>query len=222
MKEKLCGILAVCLAAVTVLAGCGKQGQGSEPVPGGQTQGGESTPGQQESSQPAVSEELLSGKHHIKINMKDYGVIEVELDADQAPITVTNFVNLAKAGFYDGLTFHRIIEGFMMQGGDPNGNGTGGSDQEIKGEFSENGVDNSLSHTRGAISMARTNIPDSASSQFFIMHQDGTALDGKYACFGYVTSGMEIVDEICENAVETDGMVPAEYQPVIESIEVVD
>lgn len=229
MKKKLSVILAVCLAAVTVLAGCGKQGQGSEPVPGGQTQGGqtqggESNPGQQESSQPAVSEELLSGKHHIKIHMKDYGVIEVELDADQAPITVTNFVNLAKAGFYDGLTFHRIIEGFMMQGGDPKGNGYGGSDQEIKGEFSENGVNNTLSHTRGAISMARTDIPDSASSQFFIMHQDGTALDGKYACFGYVTSGMEIVDEICENAVVTDGngTVPAENQPVIESIEVVD
>ncbi len=225
MKRKLCGILAICLAALAVLAGCGKQGEGSEPAPGGQTPGGEGTPGQQESSQPAEQEEeLLSGKHHIKINMKDYGTIEVELDADQAPITVTNFVNLAKDGFYDGLTFHRIIEGFMMQGGDPRGNGTGGSGQEIKGEFSDNGVDNSLSHTRGAISMARSLFPDSASSQFFIMHQDGTALDGQYACFGYVTSGMEIVDEICENAVVIDGngTVPSENQPVIDSIEVVD
>lgn len=207
-------------------AGCGKQGQGSDPVPGGQNQGGESAEGQQESSQPAEQEqeELLSGKHHIKINMKDYGTIEVELDADQAPITVTNFVNLAKDGFYDGLTFHRIIEGFMMQGGDPRGNGTGGSGQDIKGEFSDNGVENTLSHTRGAISMARSTLPDSASSQFFIMHQDGTALDGQYACFGYVTSGMEIVDEICENAVVIDdnGTVPSENQPVIESVEVVD
>lgn len=224
MKKRLCGILAICLATAAVLAGCGKQGQGSDPVPGGQTQGGESTEGQQESSQPAEQEQLLSGKHHIKINMKDYGTIEVELDADQAPITVTNFVNLAKDGFYDGLTFWRIIDGFMMQGGDPRGNGTGGSGQEIKGEFSENGVENTLSHTRGAISMARSSLPDSASSQFFIMHQDGTALDGKYACFGYVTSGMEIVDEICENAVVIDGngTVPSENQPVIESIEVVD
>lgn len=224
MKKKLCSILTICLVMGAALAGCGKQGQGSDPAPGGQSQGGESTAEQQESSQAAQEDELLSGKHHVKINMKDYGTIEVELDADQAPITVTNFVNLAKEGFYDGLTFHRIIEGFMMQGGDPNGNGTGGADQNIKGEFSANGVDNPLSHTRGAISMARSTMMDSASSQFFIMHQDGTFLDGQYACFGYVTSGMEIVDEICENAVVTDdnGTVPAENQPVIESIEVVD
>ncbi|MBD5530091.1 MAG: peptidylprolyl isomerase [Lachnospiraceae bacterium] len=228
MKKKLCGILTIGFVIAAVLSGCGKPGQGSDPVPGGQSQGGTIESGQQESSQPVGQEseqdELLSGKHHVKINMKDLGTIEVELDADQAPITVTNFVNLANDGFYDGLTFHRIIEGFMMQGGDPNGNGSGGSEQEIKGEFSQNGVNNTLSHTRGAISMARTTIPDSASSQFFIMHQDGTFLDGQYACFGYVTSGMEIVDEICENAVVTDdnGTVPAEYQPVIESIEVVD
>lgn len=216
MKKTICNILAIGIIMVTVLAGCGRQGQGSDPAPGGQTQGGEGATGQ--------PDELLSGKHHVKINMKDYGTIEVELDADQAPITVTNFVKLAGEGFYDGLTFHRIMEGFMMQGGDPNGNGTGGSDQEIKGEFSHNGVNNTLSHTRGAISMARTTVPDSASSQFFIMHQDGTGLDGEYACFGYVTSGMEIVDEICENAVVIDdnGTVPAQYQPVIESIEVVD
>ena len=223
MKKKLCSILAICLAMTAVLAGCGRQGQGAEPAPGGQ--GGGDASEQQESGQPTEQEEeLLSGKHHIKINIKDYGTIEVELDADQAPITVTNFVNLAKDGFYDGLTFHRIIEGFMMQGGDPRGNGTGGSGQEIKGEFSVNGVNNTLSHTRGAISMARSTFPDSASSQFFIVHQDYTSLDGQYACFGYVTSGMEIVDEICENAVVIDdnGTVPAKDQPVIESIEVVD
>lgn len=217
MKKRLCGILAICLATAAVLVGCGRQEQGEDPASGGQSEG---TADQQESEQ----EELLSGSHHVKINMKDYGTIEVELDADQAPITVTNFVNLAKDGFYDGLTFHRIIEGFMMQGGDPRGNGRGGSGQEIKGEFSENGVDNTLSHTRGAISMARSDLMDSASSQFFIMHQDGTYLDGKYACFGYVTAGMEIVDEICENAVVIDGngTVPSENQPVIESVEVVD
>lgn len=220
MRKKICAILAIVLATTTVLFGCGTQGQGSDSAPSGQSQGENPASEQQESGQ----DELLSGKHHVKINMKDMGAIEVELDADQAPITVTNFVKLAQDGFYDGLTFHRIIEGFMMQGGDPNGDGSGGSDQEIKGEFSANGVDNTLSHTRGAISMARTQIPDSASSQFFIMHQDGTYLDGQYACFGYVTDGMEIVDEICENAVVTDGngTVPAEYQPVIESIEVVD
>lgn len=228
MKKKICAILAIALATTTVLIGCGKQGQGSEPAPGGQSQRGETESGQLASSQSASQEsgqdELLSGKHHVKINIKDMGTIEVELDADQAPITVTNFVNLAKDGFYDGLTFHRIMDGFMMQGGDPNGDGSGGSAQEIKGEFSANGVDNTLSHTRGAISMARTKIPDSASSQFFIMHQDGTYLDGQYACFGYVTDGMDIVDDICENAVVTDGngTVPAENQPVIESIEVVD
>ncbi len=228
MKKKICAILAIALATTTVLIGCGKQGQGSDPAPGGQSQRGETESGQLASSQSAQQEsgqdELLSGKHHVKINIKDMGTIEVELDADQAPITVTNFVNLAKDGFYDGLTFHRIMDGFMMQGGDPNGDGSGGSAQEIKGEFSANGVDNTLSHTRGAISMARTKIPDSASSQFFIMHQDGTYLDGQYACFGYVTDGMDIVDDICENAVVTDGngTVPAENQPVIESIEVVD
>lgn len=228
MKKKICAILAIALATTTVLIGCGKQGQGSDPAPGGQSQRGETESGQLASSQSASQEsgqdELLSGKHHVKINIKDMGTIEVELDADQAPITVTNFVNLAKDGFYDGLTFHRIMDGFMMQGGDPNGDGSGGSAQEIKGEFSANGVDNTLSHTRGAISMARTKIPDSASSQFFIMHQDGTYLDGQYACFGYVTDGMDIVDDICENAVVTDGngTVPAENQPVIESIEVVD
>lgn len=223
MKKKLCSILAICLAMTAILAGCGNQGQGAAPAPGGQ--GGEDASERQESGQPTEQEEeLLSGKHHIKINIKDYGTIEVELDADQAPITVTNFVNLAKDGFYDGLTFHRIIEGFMMQGGDPRGNGTGGSGQEIKGEFSVNGVNNNLSHTRGAISMARSTFPDSASSQFFIVHQDSTSLDGQYACFGYVTSGMEIVDEICENAVVLDnnGTVASDSKPVIESIEVVD
>ncbi len=110
----------------------------------------------------------MSGKHHVEINVKDYGTIKAELDADIAPITVTNFVKLAKEGFYDGLTFHRIISGFMIQGGDPLGNGTGGSDETIKGEFTQNGIENSLSHTRGTISMARSQDMDSASSQFLL------------------------------------------------------
>lgn len=171
-----------------------------------------------------VQEELLTGKHHVEIAIKDYGTVSVELDADAAPITVTNFLKLAGDGFYDGLTFHRIINGFMIQGGDPLGNGTGGSDEKIKGEFSTNGVENSLSHTRGAISMARSQQMDSASSQFFIVHEDSLYLDGQYACFGYVTEGMEFVDDICEATPVTDnnGTVAAENQPVIESIVVVD
>lgn len=129
-------------------------------------------------------------------------------------------MKLAKSGFYDGLTFHRIMEGFMMQGGDPNGNGTGGSENTIVGEFSDNRYDNQLSHTRGAVSMTCSKVYDSASSQFFIVHEDSTFLDGQYAVFGYVTEGMEIVDEICEAAEPTDGngTIPAEKQPVITTI----
>lgn len=163
--------------------------------------------------------------HHVEITVKDYGTIKVELNATEAPITVENFIALAEDGFYDGLTFHRVIEGFMIQGGDPNGNGTGGSGENIKGEFSANGVANSLSHTRGAISMARAKSNDSASSQFFIVHQDSVFLDGQYACFGYVTEGMEVVDAICEEVPvvpDQDGFVLKENQPVIESIKVID
>lgn len=154
------------------------------------------------------------------ITVKDYGDIVVQLDENAAPLTVANFVSLAKDGFYDGLTFHRIIDGFMIQGGDPLGNGTGGSDETIKGEFSSNGVDNPISHVRGVISMARSNAPDSASSQFFIVQADSTYLDGEYAGFGYVTSGMDIVDQICKDVPVQDnnGTVNAEDQPIIESI----
>lgn len=152
--------------------------------------------------------------------MEGYGTITLALDAAAAPVTTENFVSLAKAGFYDGLTFHRIIEGFMIQGGDPNGNGTGGSEQTIKGEFSANGVENDLSHTRGAISMARSEDYDSASSQFFIVHEDSTFLDGGYAAFGYVTEGMDVVDAICADAQPTDGngSIAPEDQPVIKSV----
>ena len=164
------------------------------------------------------------GKHHAKIKVKDYGTIEVELDGDTAPITVANFIKLVNEKFYDGLTFHRIMSGFMIQGGDPLGNGTGGSDETIKGEFSSNGVENNISHKRGVISMARSSDPDSASSQFFIMHQDSTYLDGEYAAFGKVTKGMKVVDKICEDATPTDGNGTIEKadQPVIDSIRMVD
>ena len=166
----------------------------------------------------------LSGKHHVEIVIRDYGTIAVELDADAAPITVANFLKLAKSGFYDGLTFHRIINGFMMQGGDPEGTGMGGSSEKIKGEFSANGVKNDLLHTRGAISMARSQAMDSASSQFFIVHQDSTFLDGQYACFGYVTDGMDVVDAICETVpvVDNNGTVQDGHQPVMETIRVID
>lgn len=154
------------------------------------------------------------------IEIENYGTITVALDKTSAPVTVDNFINLATSGFYDGLTFHRIMEGFMMQGGDPKGDGSGGSDSKIVGEFKQNGYDNNLSHTRGAISMARAMAYDSASSQFFIVHEDSTFLDGTYAGFGYVTEGMDIVDQICEEAVPTDnnGTIPKEAQPVIKTI----
>ncbi len=168
------------------------------------------------------NENLLTGKHYVEITIKNYGKIDLELDADVAPITVTNFINLVNDNFYDGLTFHRIIDGFMIQGGDPLGNGTGGSDKTIKGEFSDNGVNNSISHVRGVISMARSNSYDSASSQFFIVHEDSTFLDGKYAAFGKVTSGMDIVDKLAKVKVEDgNGTVSKENQPIIESIKVI-
>jgi len=159
--------------------------------------------------------------YYADIEIQDYGTITVQLDQASAPITAANFVSLAESGFYDGLTFHRIIEGFMMQGGDPEGNGTGGSDKNIVGEFTANGYDNTLSHTRGAISMARSSDYDSASSQFFIVHEDSSAsLDGQYAVFGYVTEGMDVVDAICETAEPTDsnGTITTEEQPVITSV----
>ncbi|MCR4671932.1 MAG: peptidylprolyl isomerase [Lachnospiraceae bacterium] len=154
------------------------------------------------------------------IDIKDYGAITVELDAEAAPITVANFLKLTDQGFYDGLTFHRIISGFMIQGGDPLGNGMGGSDENIKGEFAANGVRNPISHKRGVISMARAMDPNSASSQFFIMHENAPYLDGQYAAFGYVTSGIEVVDKICENVpvIDRNGTVLKNDQPVIESI----
>ena len=208
MKRKI-GIAAAIILALFVVTGCQKQ---------------EETPKKSEQKKTEASEELLSGTHHAEIQVKDYGTITVELDADTAPITVTNFVNLAKDGFYDNLTFHRIMDGFMIQGGDPNGDGTGGADQTIKGEFSSNGVENEISHTRGTISMARAQDPDSASSQFFIVQEDSDYLDGNYAAFGHVTIGMEIVDQICKDVpVEDDnGTVKAENQPVIEKITITD
>ena len=178
----------------------------------------------EENEESEVNDMYSSGTHHAQIVVKDYGTISLELYADIAPITVSNFAKLVNEGFYDGLTFHRIIEGFMIQGGDPLGNGTGGSDENIKGEFAMNGVQNSISHVRGTISMARATSYNSASSQFFIMQEDTPSLDGQYAAFGKVTDGIEIVDKICKDTQveDSNGTVLKENQPVIEKITMID
>ncbi len=184
----------------------------------------------QDASAEATSEvdpddPYATGIHHATIEVEGYGTIEVSLNANVAPITVSNFCHLAEEGFYDGLTFHRVVPGFMIQGGDPSGDGTGGSGQTITGEFSDNGVENDIPHVRGTISMARSSDYDSASSQFFIMQETTSSLDGQYAAFGTVTSGMEVVDAICEQvtvADEASGYVAPEDQPVITSVTIVD
>lgn len=243
-------LLLIMAALVICLAGCGgrssssTQGSGADNVvdtadSGDKSDGAvtgqateesdeladESDESTDEKDEPVEkSDEPISGKHHVEMVIEKYGTIKLELDADTAPITVANFVKLAKDGFYDGLTFHRIIDGFMIQGGDPLGNGTGGSEQNIKGEFSANGVENHISHTRGVISMARAQDNDSASSQFFIMHKDAAYLDGEYAAFGKVTEGIEIVDEICKDTpvIDNNGTVEAGKQPRIKRVRVVD
>lgn len=202
------GIFAAGILSVSLLAGCNSQKE-------------EALKEEQTSKSEAVDLENQETMQ-AEIKVKDYGTIMVDLYPEIAPITVENFVKLAEDGFYDGLTFHRIIKGFMIQGGDPKGDGTGGAEETIKGEFSKNGVENPLSHKRGVISMARSQMPDSASSQFFIVHEDSTYLDGEYAAFGCVTEGMDVVDKICEEVTGQDqnGMLPNENQPVIESITV--
>ena len=213
MKKRT--FLLFALLAMLVLTACG-----------GKSNAQTDTSAPDDSSQQTTADDTAEpiGQHHAQITVKDYGTIDIELDGDVAPISVQNFIDLANDGFYDGLTFHRIITGFMMQGGDPTGTGMGGSEDNIKGEFSANGVKNDLSHTRGAVSMARSNDYDSASSQFFIVQQDSTYLDGQYACFGYVTNGMDVVDTICDNTPVTDdnGTVEAANQPVIESVKIID
>ncbi len=206
MKKLIIMLLALAMLLSCVLTSCGSVDEGMTP------------------SDENTLPEGVEGEYTVEITVEDYGTITVVLDSDSAPITVENFVTLARDGFYDGLTFHRIIANFMIQGGDPKGNGTGGSDKEIEGEFPSNGVNNKLKHTRGAISMARSKLPNSASSQFFIVHKDSPHLDGDYACFGYVTSGMNIVDQICADAKPTDrnGTIPASAQPVIKSVKVIE
>ncbi len=158
----------------------------------------------------------------VRITMKDGGVIDLELDEKAAPITVENFLKLVNAKFYDGTIFHRVISGFMIQGGDPQGTGMGGPGWTIKGEFAQNGVNNPISHKRGVISMARAMDPDSAGSQFFIMHADGEFLDGQYAAFGHVVKGMDVVDRIASTRTNRwAGDRPYEDQ-VMETVRVVE
>lgn len=225
MKKITVWLLTLAFAA-TMLAGCGSKTDTTETTETTEATSAadETSDGAADTADTSENEELLTGLHHVTIDVQDYGTISLELDADTAPISVTNFINLANEGFYDGLTFHRIISGFMIQGGDPNGNGTGGSEKTIKGEFSANGVENDISHVRGVISMARANGPDSGSSQFFIVHEDSTFLDGQYAAFGHVTDGMDVVDAICEAVPVQDnnGTVAAADQPVITAVTVVD
>ena len=201
--SKRCGILILVLSAVLLLTACGSK---TAPEP---------------AAKPAGSAGQL---RHAEITVKDYGTIKLELDEGAAPITVANFIQLAQSGFYDGLTFHRIMDGFMIQGGDPDGNGTGGSKETIKGEFAKNGVDNPISHVKGTISMARSNDPNSARSQFFITVADATFLDGSYAAFGRVTEGMEVAEQIAKDArpIDSNGTIPPEQQPVIEKIVITD
>lgn len=168
---------------------------------------------------------LTEESYTIEIEIENYGVITAVLDAKTAPITVENFINLINEDFYNGISFHRIINGFMMQGGDPDGDGTNNEGTPtIKGEFAYNGVENNISHTRGTLSMARSSSYNSAASQFFIMHQDDTRLDGQYAAFGKVTDGMDIVDEICTKTPVTDknGSVAKANRPIIKEIRIVE
>ncbi|MBQ3266870.1 MAG: peptidylprolyl isomerase [Atopobiaceae bacterium] len=207
--------------AVALLPGCGGSAE-TTATSGDDQQATEETAATDDEA--GDEDPYATGIHHVIIDVEGYGQIEVEVNANAAPITVSNFCHLVEDGFYDGLTFHRIIAGFMIQGGDPLGNGTGGSSQTITGEFSSNGIMNPIQHKRGVISMARSQDPNSASSQFFIMHQDAESLDGNYAAFGRVTSGMEVVDAIAENTPVEDenGTVAPENQPRITSITLVD
>lgn len=203
MKKKLIYLCLLSLLSVSLLTGCGKNKNKDNPN--------------------YNSDNYLSGTHYALMEIENFGNIYMALYADAAPATVTNFVNLVNEGFYNGLSFHRIINNFMMQGGDPDGTGSGGSKYTIPGEFEVNGFKNVISHERGTLSMARADDYNSASSQFFITHQDMVSLNGYYAAFGRVISGIGIVDAICSTIpVEDDnGTVRPEYQPIIKSITII-
>lgn len=218
MNPLVWGIGAIVVVAIVIIAAVVLTQKAPSTTSGAQNSANPTATTSAETYTPPALEKDVT--YTARIDVKDYGTITVELDQSVAPVTCANFVELANSGFYDGLTFHRIMDGFMIQGGDPEGTGFGGSEHEIVGEFSENGHENNLSHKRGTISMARSDDPNSASSQFFIVHEDSTFLDGKYAAFGTVTDGMDVVDAICKDAQPTDGngAIAAKDQPVINSV----
>lgn len=231
MKKKLLIILLLLLSCPFLLSGCDKK----------EKQEDNNSKEQTKEEEKIVTEEITEGEiegykfketdkvtERVKIQMQNGDIILIVLSNSDAPITIANFQKLVSEHFYDGLTFHRIMKDFMIQTGDPNGNGTGGSDEEIKGEFSLNGVKNDMSHTRGVVSMARrggnpetAETMNSASSQFFIVHQDSTYLDGNYAAFGKVFAGMDVVDKLAETEVGPDGQTPV-VKPVIKSIRFIE
>lgn len=200
----------------SLLAGCSQQTQTAS-----QTDGASEKP--QETAK-AETQDLIEETVYVEMEVENYGTILLELDGKAAPVTVTNFVNLVNDKFYDGITFHRIMDGFMIQGGDPTGTGYNGSGTTITGEFAQNGYDNPISHTAGTISMARSNDPNSASSQFFICVADDQFLDGSYAAFGHVIEGMDVCLKIASDAkpVDDNGTIKPEEQPVIKYAKVVE
>ena len=209
----------ICLTVIFAGSGCDSK-NASKALKEAQTETESQTPAEASENLQGVDDKEAN-RQVIEIVMNDGSVMELELYPDVAPATVENFMKLVNEGFYDGLTFHRIISGFMIQGGDPEGTGFGGSKDTIKGEFASNGFENNLSHERGVISMARAQNPNSASSQFFICHADSKFLDGQYAAFGRMTSGFEVLDKLAQTPVEdSNGTVARENQPVIKTITV--
>ena len=212
--KKIIALLMVFVMCVVCLCSCNKTNSTNENI--GESNYYEYDNYETQATEPATQSEDIDKSviTNVRMTRKDYGEIELELYDNEAPITVANFKKLIGEGFYDGLTFHRIIRGFMIQGGDTQGTGMGGSDEEIKGEFIANGVENNISHIRGVISMARSNDMDSASSQFFICDADSPHLNGQYAAFGSVTKGMDVVDKIAADAMPIDGngsIAPSEH-----------
>lgn len=208
MKKRNILIILICLVLLVSTTSCGKKENNSN----------------NNINNNSSKLDVYAGAKKVNIEIENYGTISLELYPNLAPRTVENFISLVNMKFYDGLTFHRIMDGFMMQGGNAYGTEKESLAKNIIGEFEENGYSNSLSHTKGVISMARANDPNSASSQFFIVDEDSTFLDGKYASFGKVINGIEIVDKICKEAVVIDdnGTVPEKNQPVIKRIYMVD
>ena len=214
MNKMIKTLLAALMA--TSLAGCGSSTSF--------TSSDSETETENTAAETSGEDDLIHDTVYVEMDIEDYGKVVLELDGSQAPITVTNFVNLVNSQFYDGLTFHRIMDGFMVQGGDPTGTGFGGSSQTIKGEFSNNGVENNISHKTGVISMARSSNMDSASSQFFICVADDEFLDGSYAAFGHVSEGLDVMMQIAKDAepIDDNGTIPAENQPKINNMKVIE